>query len=165
MLLSFSRYFGFRHRSSKFAAQENIAKQLSGTPPLQDSAGIVHKVTVLESSSKKEESSLLSCSPVHPSALGLGVFASPTGGDVGGAEDLPSNFEELTDAKIGKWNFHEPLVYYMDGENKIVEFAFLFEAGTYVRNLNTMGKVEQADILLSNYQKLIEAIEDEQLVC
>ena len=114
---------------------------------------------------------MLSCSPVHPSALGLGVFASPTGGDVGSAEDLPSDFEEPTDAEVGKWTFHERLVHYMDGEkishsnHKIVEFAILFEAGTYVRNLNPMGKVEQADILLSNYQKLIEAIEDEHVVC
>ena len=57
---------------------------------------------VLESSSKEEESSLLFHSPVCPAALGLGAFTSPTSGDVGGAEDLPSNFEELTDAEVGK---------------------------------------------------------------
>ncbi len=48
-------------------------------------------------------------------ALGLGAFASPTGRDVGSAEDLPSNFEEPTDAEVNKWTFHERLVHYMDG--------------------------------------------------
>ncbi len=59
----------------------------------------------------------------------------------------------------------------MDGEKishsncKAVEFAILFKAGTYVRNLNPMRKVEQAGILLLKYQQLIEAIEDELFVC
>ena len=115
---------------------------------------------VLESISKEEESSMLSRSPVRPAALGLGAFASPTGGDVGSAEDLPSNFEEPTDDEVDKWTFHERLVHYVDGENishsncKSVEFAILFEVGTYVCNLNPMRKVKQADIILSKVPEI-----------
>ena len=114
---------------------------------------------------------MLSGSPVRPAALGLGAFKSPTGDDVGSAEDFPSAFEERTDAEVGKWTFHERLVHYMDGKkilhsnHKAVEFAILFEAWTYVPNLNPMRRVEQTDILLLKYQKLIEAIEDEHFVC
>ena len=68
-------------------------------------------------------------------------------------------------------DFHERLIHYMDGDKishssrKAVEFAILFEAGTYVRNLNPMRMVKQIEILLLKYQKLIEAILNEYFVC
>jgi hypothetical protein len=43
---------------------------------------------------------------------------------------------------------------------KAVEFVILFEAGTYVHNLNPMRKVQQGEILLSKYTSLILDIED-----
>jgi hypothetical protein len=167
----------------------NIAKQLLGCIPLEDRANFVPVAAVvvdgkssaarahavdpshrgkysLESSNESSKSP----SPLHPAFLTLSAFKSPNG-DFYDNEQVPSNFEELADAQVAKKSFHERLIHYIDGEKilhsncKAVEIPILFEAGTYVFNLNPMRKVQQGEILLSKYESLILDIEDEHFLC
>ena len=70
---------------------------------------------------------------------------------MGGTTDYPSDFNEPTDAEVGKYSFHERLVHYMGGEKifpsnrKAVELVLLIEAGAYVRGLNPMRKLQMGD--------------------
>ena len=67
-------------------------------------------------------------------------------GDPSGDSAYPSDLDEPTDAKVGKYTFHKHLIHYMDGEKishsnrKAVELVLLIEAGSYARNLNLMQK-------------------------
>jgi hypothetical protein len=175
-------------RSSKSVARENIAKQLERVPP-EDCASFVPVSAVVvdnkfaamahmvDPSRRGEDSlessgneSLKSPSPLHPASLSSSAFKSPNG-DINNTKQVPSNFEELTNAQVAKQSFHERLIHYMDGKKisrlnrKAVKFAILFEAGTYVRNLNPMRKVQQGEILLSKYKSLILDIEDRYFLC
>jgi hypothetical protein len=90
----------------------------------------------------------------------------------GGMSDYPSDLdEEPTDAKVGKYTFHERLIHYMNGDKispsnrKAVELVLLVEAGTYVRGLNPMRKPQMGDMILKKYQRLIGEIGPEHFVC
>jgi hypothetical protein len=66
--------------------------------------------------------------------LALDALKSPTAANK--TDGVPSDFDEPTDAEVGKWSFYERLIHYMDGEKishsncKAVELVILIEAGT-----------------------------------
>jgi hypothetical protein len=178
--------------ASKTAALAYIAAQLH-RPPHEDRPGFVPVATVLVAESRADARAsaggaasgavvAVACRTGDP--LGLprsssskdsDLFASGAvrGGEKtpgGSSDEVPSDFDEPTDAEVGKWSFHQRLVHYLDGEmishsvRKAVEIVILVEGGTYVRNLNPMKKPQMGELLLSKYRSLIENIEDRHFV-
>jgi hypothetical protein len=82
-------------------------------------------------------------------------------------EDVDVDYEVPTDAEVSKYTFFQRLLHYMEGEpirhsnRKAVEMALLVEAGTMVRNMDTMKKSDRENVLLRKYIALIDEIEDE----
>jgi hypothetical protein len=86
-----------------------------------------------------------------------------------GANDNPQllNDDDMpTNAKVSMYSFHQHLNHYLEGikisqqNRKAVELVILVEAGTFVRNMDPMKKLNREEVLLSKYMNIINEIED-----
>ena len=79
-------------------------------------------------------------------------------------EDVDVDYEVPTDAAVSKYTFFQHLLHYMEGEpirhsnRKAVEMALLVEAGTMVKNMDTMKKSDRENVLLRKYIALISKL-------
>ena len=175
-------------RAAKDRANQSIHDQLQQRIPIplaeivddDDGAAVdsspVASASVNSSSSSSDAN--FSNGDASPKEAGVpaGAGVSNFGNDAGDIDDIDFTLPEgdydddellPTDAEVSKYSFLQRLRHYMEGAKishstrKAVEMTLLVEAGTFVRNMDTMKKSDRETVLLRKYLSLIDEIEDE----